>query len=88
MEKILHPAATRKTAYYSWLRGKYSVNIQYYFDLNSRQREALRMLNDAITNTFINLLTPRDTLGIWSTKNVSPTTENDIHVLHIEIPIQ
>ena len=88
MEKILHPAATRQTAYYGCLQAKYSFSFKNYFDLKRPKCEALRMLNDAITNTFINVLTPRDTLGIWSTKNVPPTTANDIHVLHIEIPIQ
>ena len=76
MEKILHPAATRWTANYGWLKVKYSFSFQNYFDSNSTQTGLLLVLKDAIRTTLIKILTPRQTI------------ENDIHVLYIEIPIQ
>ncbi len=48
MKKILHPAATRGTANFSWLQARYSFSFANYFDPNRLQFGKLRVLNDDI----------------------------------------
>lgn len=48
MEKILHPASTRGSADYGWLKAKYSFSFANYFDPNRLQFGLLRVLNDDI----------------------------------------
>jgi len=88
MEKILHPAATRVTAIYGWLHAKYSFRFVNYFDSIRTQIEVLRVLKGIVVAALTKIPTTRDVMRIWKTKSVSMTTENNIHVLFIEIPIQ
>lgn len=46
MKKILHPASTRGTADYGWLKANYSFSFANYFDPNRLQFGLLRVLND------------------------------------------
>jgi len=76
MEKILHPAATRWTAIYDWLKAKYSFRFQNYFRSISMQAGLILGLKDAIRTNLNKMLIPRDSI------------ESDLHVLYLEIPIQ
>lgn len=46
MKKILHPATTRGSADYGWLKANYSFSFANYFDPNRIQFGLLRVLND------------------------------------------
>lgn len=46
MKKILHPAASRGSADYGWLKANYSFSFANYFDPNRVQFGLLRVLND------------------------------------------
>jgi hypothetical protein len=46
MKKILHPANTRGTANYGWLKANYSFSFANYFDEQRMQFGMLRVLND------------------------------------------
>ncbi|MAP54141.1 pirin family protein [Altibacter sp.] len=46
MKKVLHPAATRGSANYGWLKANYSFSFANYFDPNRLQFGLLRVLND------------------------------------------
>jgi len=48
MKKILHPATTRGSADYGWLKAKYSFSFANYFDPSRIQFGLLRVLNDDI----------------------------------------
>ena len=48
MEKILHPAVTRGSADYGWLRANYSFSFSNYFNPNRLQFGRLRVLNDDV----------------------------------------
>jgi hypothetical protein len=46
MKKVLHPAATRGSANYGWLRANYSFSFANYFNPERLQFGLLRVLND------------------------------------------
>jgi len=46
MKKILHPASTRGTADYGWLKANYSFSFGNFFDPDRVQFGMLRVLND------------------------------------------
>ena len=46
MKKILHPATSRGSADYGWLKANYSFSFANYFDPNRVQFGLLRVLND------------------------------------------
>lgn len=46
MKKILHPAATRGTADYGWLKANYSFSFSNFYDPNRLGFGKLRVLND------------------------------------------
>ena len=46
MNKILHPAATRGSANYGWLKANYSFSFANYFDSNRTNFGVLRVFND------------------------------------------
>ncbi|AVR46675.1 hypothetical protein C7S20_16150 [Christiangramia fulva] len=46
MDKVLHPASSRGTANYGWLKANYSFSFANYFDPGKVQFGLLRVLND------------------------------------------
>ena len=46
MEKIIHPANSRGTADFGWLKANYSFSFANFFDPNKTQFGLLRVLND------------------------------------------
>src|SRR5210317_614827 len=46
MKKILHPATSRGSADYGWLKANYSFSFANFFDPNRVQFGLLRVLND------------------------------------------